>query len=100
MKDDSNFGKYLIKNTDSFVQSDDSQITKVVMAWGMMPQDISACHHTDTECTGRNVWDEQFDVDSLEVQQALMVSQKLRVFQDPEENTISRRLHGDIHIMF
>ena len=73
LKDESNFGKYLIKRTDGFVQSDDSLIVQVQLMWGMKHQDISECHHTDVECTGKNVWDEQFNVDSIDIQRALWV---------------------------
>ncbi|KAK2158902.1 hypothetical protein LSH36_162g08051 [Paralvinella palmiformis] len=72
LKDDTNIGKYLTKRNTAFSTVASSETLEIVIAWGLREQDLSECHHTDAKCTGKTVWDDTFNVNSPEAQEALL----------------------------
>ena len=44
------------------------------MVWGMKNQDLIDCDQSDVDCTGKTVWNPIFDLNSEDVQIALLVS--------------------------
>jgi hypothetical protein len=67
-----NYGKSMNLEGSAFVPSGDNFV-KVLLVWGMKPRDFSDCHKTDYMCTGRQVWDDSFDMTNPPVQLALQV---------------------------
>ena len=77
LPDDTNLGKYLAKRNAAFSTVGNAETVEVVIAWGLREQDLSECHHTDPVCTGKTVWDDTFNVNAPEAQQALLVRMRL-----------------------
>ena len=68
-------GYYLERASSGYFKGHSARRTRVVyLIWGMKNQDLSACHKTDALCVGDSVWDDEFDLSSVENQKALQVS--------------------------
>ena len=46
---------------------------KIYLVWGLKKQSRSGCHHSDSECKGSTVFDDDFDLNSDAAQQDLVV---------------------------
>ena len=73
LKGNTNFGRYINDGSSVFPPRDDAGTTYVLLVWGFKKQDLDRCHRTEHECMGDTVWDDSFDLNSLEAQQALVV---------------------------
>ena len=74
LPENSNTGKYLSwRNSQFSTQGESDNLIKVLLIWGLKKQDISRCHKTDPACFGDTVWDDNFNLDSAEAQNALLV---------------------------
>ena len=67
---DSNFGSYVIKRSEfSFGDTP----FRIFIPFGLQPQDLGRCHRTDSACFGDTVFDNTFDINAPEAQQAILV---------------------------
>ena len=74
MPDGSNAGKFLLWGANLFSSAGEtSNNVQVTLVWGLKKQDLSSCHKTDAECMGDTMWDEDFNLNSPQAQQAILV---------------------------
>ncbi|XP_013396220.1 protein dispatched homolog 1 [Lingula anatina] len=71
LPDSSNFGKVIDRSSNAFAPSDVDDKMVVNVIWGLQPQDLKSCHFSDSECDGKTVWDDAFDLNSAQAQLAL-----------------------------
>ena len=67
---DTNFGAFIQKSL-LFSTTDSPQ--RIFIVFGLKQQDLSECHHSDSLCFGKTVYDDQFRMGEAE-QQAVLVS--------------------------
>ena len=70
---EANYGKAMALEASAFVPSGDAFV-KIMLVWGAKPRDFSECHKSDYLCTGRQVWDDVFDLNNPLSQLTLQVS--------------------------
>ena len=81
MPEKTNIGRYLALSSSAFTSSDDNVLNVWIM-WGLKNQDISECHHTNVSCFGKTVWDDTFNLNSVEAQVALKVRVYSTIYKD------------------
>ncbi len=64
-------GKF-IEDINKYQSSVESN-AQVYIVFGLRQQDLDSCHHTDATCTGKTVWDPNFNMRTLEIQNAFKV---------------------------
>jgi len=81
LPDASNFGRYLVKSASAFKTTGDTPTTLSIV-WGLEEQDMSSCHKTNVSCTGETRYDNTFNLNTAEAQEALKVRQEWRIAED------------------
>ena len=67
-------GYYLERASSGYFKGHSAARIRVMyLIWGMKKQDLSSCHKTDALCFGDTVWDDEFDLSSVENQKVLQV---------------------------
>ena len=61
------------KEQDGFLDRPADSLVKIQVLWGLKENDRSECKASDIECDGKVVFDDDFDPNPVENQQALMV---------------------------
>ncbi|CAD5126926.1 DgyrCDS14940 [Dimorphilus gyrociliatus] len=85
LKDSSNYGRYLADASTKYKGNPDN-IIKIYLVFGLKPQDRSDCYHTDFKCTGKQHWDNDFNLSSNKTQQKFLEFCQL-LHNLKEENT-------------
>ena len=65
------FSRAIELNNNQFV-SNWEDTTKVFLVWGLLESDLSSCHFSEIDCIGKQKWDEEFDPNTIEAQQAII----------------------------
>ena len=68
---DNNFGIYLDRNEHDF--NTEPPVLRVFLIWGLEEQDMDDCQWSDIDCEGDTRYDRNFNIESMENQQALLV---------------------------
>ncbi|XP_067028237.1 protein dispatched homolog 1-like isoform X4 [Acropora muricata] len=67
----------------AFRPSQEDDVVEVNVIWGLKDQDRSSCHFTDFKCKGKTVFDNSFDLNPTECQEAILkFCHELRNLQD------------------
>ena len=61
----------------AFRPSQEDDVVEVNVIWGLKDQDRSSCHFTDFKCKGKTVFDNSFDLNPTECQEAILVREYL-----------------------
>lgn len=62
----------------AFRPSQEDDVVEVNVIWGLKDQDRSSCHFTDFKCKGKTVFDNSFDLNPAECQEAILVREYLQ----------------------
>ena len=79
-KDNSNWGKYQTLTNSAFKTNEIN--VQVLVTWGLKEQDLDRCHHSDADCFGDTVWDDDFDMSSDAAQNDLLVCITIHIYND------------------
>ncbi|CAD5119818.1 DgyrCDS8401 [Dimorphilus gyrociliatus] len=86
-----NLGQSLDYKNNAFLPSKDTYVS-VIITWGMKERDFSDCHKTDHECKGKQVWDNDFDMNKPANQLAI------KNFCDYMENGLMKKKKDELKI--
>ena len=62
-----------VRRLESFVSSYGDETLELYIIWGFKGNDMSSCDFTEPECDGVQVYDDTFDINKPENQEALKV---------------------------
>ncbi|XP_013379632.1 uncharacterized protein LOC106151089 [Lingula anatina] len=87
-----NIANALDREAKAFVPADSDRFATVYIVWGLKQRDLSECHGSDIDCTGKAVWDNSFDLNTPSAQLALKnFCNRLRNLTDAEIDRLKIR---------
>ncbi|KAI0215660.1 hypothetical protein LSAT2_032285 [Lamellibrachia satsuma] len=96
--DQTNTGRFLSASLSAFEGRNVRDTISVYMVWGMKNQDLIDCDQSDVDCTGKTVWNTNFDLNSEDVQIALLhFCNRLKRLTDNEVNELYIRRDISTH---
>ncbi|XP_013386010.1 uncharacterized protein LOC106155638 [Lingula anatina] len=92
-KPSNNYGKAQNRRLHAFKPSEEDQYVTVYLVWGLKERDVSGCHQSDFRCTGKQVWDDMFGLNSPPAQIAMKnLCTRLKTLTDDERDELKVRL--------